>query len=161
MASMSFSLPKSAVDQLKGFISLCKSKPEMIHNEELTFFRDYLVSMGATLPPVPPKEDKGGCCGSKPESGCGGKTSAAPPPPPQEPEKEMEVESEESDVELDMDGVIGDPNPLGEQEMGDPNKKELSDEEMDKFDEKRGEAMQAYSEVGPVLLNRFQQIFLG
>ena len=32
--------------------------------------------------------------------------------------------------------------------MGDPNKKELSDEEMDKFDEKRGEAMQAYSEVG-------------
>merc|ERR1719412_1509460 len=58
----------------------------------------------------------------------------------------MEVESEESDVELDMDGVVGDPNPLGEQEMGDPNKKELSDEEMDKFDEKRGEAMQAYSE---------------
>ena len=73
----------------------------------------------------------------------------------------MEVESEESDVELDMDGVIGDPNPLGEQEMGDPNKKELSDEEMDKFDEKRGEAMQAYSEVGPVLLNRFEKIFLG
>ena len=104
---MSFSLPKSAVDQLKGFISLCKSKPEMIHNEELTFFRDYLVSMGATLPPVPPKEDQGGCCGSKPETGCGAKTSAAPPPPPQEPEKEMEVESEESDVELDMDGVIG------------------------------------------------------
>ena len=32
--------------------------------------------------------------------------------------------------------------------MGDPNKKELSDEEMDQFDEKRGSAMQAYSEVG-------------
>ena len=45
--------------------------------------------------------------------------------------------------------------------MGDPNKKELSDEEMDKFDEKRGEAMQAYSEVGFVLLNRFEKIFLG
>ena len=145
MASMSFSLPKSAVDQLKGFISLMKSKPEMIHNEELTFFRDYLISMGATLPPVPPQEDQGGCCGSKPESGCGAKAA----PPPKEPEKEeMEVESEESDVELDMDGVVGDPNPLGEQDMGDPNKKELSDEEMDKFDEKRGEAMSAYSEVG-------------
>ena len=154
MASMSFSLPKSAVDQLKGFISLCKSKPEMIHNEELTFFREYLLSMGATLPPEPPKEDQGGCCGSKPESGCGAKAA----PPPQEPEKEMEVESEESDVELDMDGVVGDPNPLGEQDMGDPNKKELSDEEMDKFDEKRGEAMQAYSEVGIVslkVLNRY------
>ena len=146
MASMSFSLPKSAVDQLKGFISLCKSKPEMIHNEELTFFREYLLSMGATLPPVPSKEDQGGCCGSKPESGCGANAAA---PPPKEPEKEeMEVESEESDVELDMDGVVGDPNPLEDQDMGDPNKKELSDEEMDKFDEKRGEAMSAYSEVG-------------
>ena len=93
---MSFSLPKSAVDQLKGFISLCKSKPEMIHNEELTFFREYLVSMGATLPPVPPKEDKP----SKPEP-------EAKAPPAAEPETEMEVESEESDVELDMDGVIG------------------------------------------------------
>lgn len=31
--------------------------------------------------------------------------------------------------------------------MGDPNKKELSEEEMDSFDEKRSEAMQAYSEV--------------
>ena len=55
MASMSFSMPKSAVDQLKGFISLCKSKPEIIHNEELQFFRDYLTSMGATLPPKPEK----------------------------------------------------------------------------------------------------------
>ena len=145
MASMSFKMPKSAVDQLKGFISLCKSKPEMIHNEELTFFRDYLISMGATLPPVPPKENQGGCCGSKPESGCG---ASAAPPPPQEPEKEMEVESDESDVELDMDGVVGDPNPVVDQNMGDPDKKELSDEEMDKFDEKRGEAMSAYSEVG-------------
>ena len=35
---------------------------------------------------------------------------------------------------------IGDPKPIDEQDMGDPNKKELSDEEMDSFDEKRGEA---------------------
>ena len=98
MASMSFSLPKSALDQLKGFISLCKSKPEMIHNEELTFFREYLLSMGATLPPAPPKEEKP----SKPEP-----EAKVPPPAAEEPETEMEVESEESDVELDMDGVIG------------------------------------------------------
>jgi len=137
MASMSFSLPKSALDQLKGFISLCKSKPEMIHNEELTFFREYLLSMGATLPPAPPKEEKP----SKPEP-----EAKVPPPAAEEPETEMEVESEESDVELDMDGVIGDPKPIDNQDMGDPNKKELSDEEMDSFDEKRGEAMQAYSE---------------
>ena len=47
-----------------------------------------------------------------------------------------------------MDFYPGDPKPIDNQEMGDPNKKELSDEEMDQFDEKRGAAMQAYSEVG-------------
>lgn len=94
---MSFTLPKSAVDQLKGFISLMKSKPEIIHNEELTFFREYLIDMGATLPP-------------KPEAATGGdadkKSDPAPEPAKEEP-AQMEVESEESDVELDMDGVIG------------------------------------------------------
>ena len=95
MASMSFTLPKSAVDQLKGFISLCKSKPEIIHNEELAFFKEYLQSMDATLPPVPAEEEKPS------------KSETKDPPTASEPEAEMEVESEESDVELDMEGVIG------------------------------------------------------
>lgn len=97
MSSMSFTLPKSALDQLKGFISLCKSKPEIIHNEELTFFREYLLSMGANLPPAPAEQEKP----PKPE------TKAPPSAAAEEPEAEMEVESEESDVELDMEGVIG------------------------------------------------------
>ena len=173
MASMSFSMPKSAVDQLKGFISLCKSRPEIIHNEELAFFRDYLLSMGATLPPKP----EGGAApdaAKKPDS------KPAPEPAKEEP-AEMEVEeSDESDVELDMEGVIGkmsrhamawhgfmsrvalhtvivtlniyvlgDPNPDINQEMGDPNKKELTEQEMESFDEKRSEAMQTFSEVIP------------
>ena len=50
---------------------------------------------------------------------------------------------------------IGDPKPIDEQDMGDPNKKELSDEEMDSFDEKRGEAMGAYSEVSVEIQPRF------
>ena len=144
MASMSFSMPKSAVDQLKGFISLCKSRPEIIHNEELAFFRDYLLSMGATLPPKP----EGGAApdaGKKPDS------KPAPEPAKEEP-AEMEVEeSDESDVELDMEGVIGDPNPNIDQEMGDPNKKELTEQEMETFDDKRSQAMQTFSEVEIVL----------
>ena len=151
-------MPKSAVDQLKGFISLCKSRPEIIHNEELAFFRDYLLSMGATLPPKP----EGGAApdaAKKPDS------KPAPEPAKEEP-AEMEVEeSDESDVELDMEGVIGkmhctlsftlniyvlgDPNPDINQEMGDPNKKELTEQEMESFDEKRSEAMQTFSEVIP------------
>ena len=42
-----------------------------------------------------------GCCGSKPDSGCGSNTSAAPPPP-QEPEKEMEVVTSQN---LEMEAV--------------------------------------------------------
>ena len=95
MSSMSFSLPKAALDQLKGFITLCRSKPEVLHNEELTFFSDYLLSMGATLPPKPDQKPKEA---QKEESKASAKVDE---------DVEMEVESEESDVELDMDGVIG------------------------------------------------------
>ena len=35
--------------------------------------------------------------------------------------------------------------------QGDPEKKEMTDDEMDKFDEKRGEAMSAFSEVENII----------
>jgi len=137
MSGMSFSLPKGALDQLKGFITLCRTDPGVIHKPELAFFKDYLVSMGADLPPKPEEpatEEK--------------KTYTAPPKA--ESAKDDEVEdmelSEESDVELDMEGVLPNPDPETPHEMGDSNKKEMTDEEMDKFDEKRSEAMQAFSE---------------
>merc|ERR1719187_2692340 len=56
------------------------------------------------------------------------------------------VASEESDVELDMTGVIDTPDTEENHEMGDPTKKEMTDDEMEKFDEKRGEAMSSFSE---------------
>ena len=80
----------------------------------------------------------------------------------------MEVESEESNVELDMEGVIGE----YQIEMMDLSctifyyrfqetiilmkltrwetrtcSKEMTDQEMESFDEKRSEAMQAFSEM--------------
>ena len=153
MSNMSFSLPKAALDQLKGFITLCQSQPAVLHNEELAFFRDYLLTMGASLPPKPASK-------SEPKKEASQAGAATPPP---EPEETMEVESEESDVELEMDGVIGetvrhrsilgdfnvagDKNPDIKQEMGDASKIEMTDEEMESFDTKRSEAMRAFSEV--------------
>merc|ERR1719228_3183307 len=88
--------------------------------------------MGASLPPKPePKQQQ---------------KEPSPAAPPPAKEEEMEVESEESDVELDMEGVIKSPDPEEAHEMGDFEKKEMTDEEMEKFDEKRGEAMSAFSE---------------
>merc|ERR1711936_701981 len=65
-------------------------------------------------------------------------------PEPAEESEEDEPMSEESDVDLDMEGVVeadqDDPQP-----MGDPSK-ELGEEDFDKFDAKRSEAMGVFSE---------------
>ena len=90
------------------------------------YFR-YLESLGGSIPPkseAPKSEPK----------------VTAPEEQPME-----EEESEESDVELDMTGVI-DPDNDAPQSMGNPDKVEFSDDEMDKFSEKRSEAMAAFSE---------------
>lgn len=40
----------SIIDQLKKFVQILKSDPQVIHLPELEFFRDYLESLGARLP---------------------------------------------------------------------------------------------------------------
>lgn len=88
-----------------------------------------MESLGATLPPKSENEPKM----EKP-------MNEEPP----KMEEEPEPESEESDVELDMEGVVeADTDP--DQAMGDATK-EVSEEDSDKFDSKRSEAMGAYSE---------------
>ena len=61
--------------------------------------------------------------------------------------KDAEMSSEESDVELDMEGVLENPDNEESHEMGDMNKKEMTDDEMEKFDEARSSAMSTFSEV--------------
>ena len=39
--SFSASLPKAALDQLKGFITLCKAKPEVFNNSPFSVFKSY------------------------------------------------------------------------------------------------------------------------
>ena len=94
-------LPKAQVDQLQAFVQVLKAKPDILHDPALSFFREYLVSMGAKLPsPPPPKPEKQPSKSPEPEP--------VPRNEPEEMEQEEVVESEpESDVELDMTGVIG------------------------------------------------------
>ena len=81
------------------FFSLIKGQPSILHQPELQFFKEYLESIGGV---VPAAEGKPKCC---PEEHHHQKErevpSAAPPSPPDEPELV------ESDIELDMEGVIG------------------------------------------------------
>lgn len=126
-------IPQQQLLQLKAFISVLQAKPDILHTPELSFFKEYLESLGATLPPKPEKPDDGG---AKEESEEAPKAAAEP--------EQVEPESEESDVELDMSGVIeADKDEL--LSLGDPSK-ECSEEDMDKFDAKRSEAMGFFSE---------------
>ncbi|KPJ11127.1 Hsc70-interacting protein [Papilio machaon] len=121
--------------QLQAFIELCKTQPQILHHPRLSFFKEYLVSLGVTIPTATfgtkhftPSGD-----GSQNETG-------------EKAQSSTEEESEqESDVELDMDGVVEGDSIGDDQLMGDSNK-EPSDEDRDKSDEKRSEAMRAFSD---------------
>ena len=40
----------ASVSQLKEFIKLVDSQPQLLHSPELAFFKKYLTSLGATVP---------------------------------------------------------------------------------------------------------------
>uniref|UniRef100_A0A3Q2UNN4 ST13 Hsp70 interacting protein n=1 Tax=Fundulus heteroclitus TaxID=8078 RepID=A0A3Q2UNN4_FUNHE len=45
------------VTELKGFVQLCESNPGILHLPEMGFFRTWLHSMGANIPPPTKKQD--------------------------------------------------------------------------------------------------------
>ncbi|XP_072224676.1 hsc70-interacting protein [Leuresthes tenuis] len=126
------------VAELKGFVKMCESNPDLLHLPEMSFFRTWLLNMDATIPPPTKKADscQGGCpCGPPP-------AAAASPP---EPEPPVPPESEESEIEIDMEGVI-EPDTDGPQEMGDVDVIEVSEEKMDQANERKMEAIDALGE---------------
>ncbi|XP_009994649.1 PREDICTED: hsc70-interacting protein [Chaetura pelagica] len=88
--------------------------------------------MGGTIPPAP--------ANASTEETSKGKAEEQP----EEPVKSPEPESEESDLEIDNDGVI-EPDSDDPQEMGDENV-EVTEEMMDQANEKKTEAINALSE---------------
>ncbi|XP_037113437.1 hsc70-interacting protein isoform X2 [Syngnathus acus] len=128
------------VAELKGFVQLCESNPAILQLPEMAFFRTWLQSMGAKIPPQasPKSHCQGECpCGPPP-------TSKAPPTQPQ-PEPAVPSESEESELEIDLEGVI-EPDMDEPQEMGDPDNVEVTEEMMEKANDKKMEAIDALGE---------------
>ncbi|XP_074083105.1 hsc70-interacting protein isoform X2 [Macrotis lagotis] len=119
------------LSELQAFIRLCQQDPGLLHTEELRFLRDWVESMGGKIPPVPQKvksEEK-----IKEE-----KTESKKP---KEPPKVEELQSEESDVEIDNEGVI-EADTDAPQEMGDETAA-ITDEMMDQANEKKVAAIDA------------------
>ncbi|XP_052347047.1 hsc70-interacting protein-like isoform X3 [Oncorhynchus keta] len=123
------------VHELKAFVKLCDENPSILHLPELGFLRAWLQGMGATIPQAPQNDSscKGGC------------PCAGAPPPASAPEPHAPSESEESELEIDQDGVI-EPDTDEPQEMGDLENLEVTDEMMDQANEKKMGAIEALGE---------------
>lgn len=93
MASVKF--PDKQLTELRAFVSLIKAQPSILSQPELQFFKDYLESIGGVIPTA----DRPKCC---PMDHGEHKSETRTTPP-----KEEEPELVESDVELDVTGVIG------------------------------------------------------
>ena len=100
---LKMALDDKEIKKLEDFVSLLKAFPAMLHQPNLAFFRDYLESLGATIPPPPAMDtdDEPAPQQAKKEAEPEAKKVE---PEPAEPEVE---EDPESDLELDMEGVIG------------------------------------------------------
>lgn len=110
------------VAQLKEFVKVLKANPDVLHEDNLSFFRDYLVGLGAQIPEKKHVE--------KPEE------------PEEEPEEVKEPEEEEApeeEIEEPIDPSVIPPESDAPQPMGDASV-EVSEENRDKAQELRGRA---------------------
>ncbi|XP_034706008.1 FAM10 family protein At4g22670 [Vitis riparia] len=126
------------LDQLKQFIEQCKADPSILSNPTLSFFRDYLESLGADLPP---SAYKSGDSKSKNYVVEESDEEMADLQDAQEEGDDSDIV--ESDVELEGDTVDPDNDPP--QKMGDPTV-EVSEENRDASQMAKGQAMEAISE---------------
>ncbi|KAL7286349.1 hypothetical protein TKK_0019306 [Trichogramma kaykai] len=125
---MSLPLSTEHIAQLKAFIELVDKQPSVIHHPQLAFFKNFLVKLGAKITSETTDKPK----------------SETFTKPAEEPEEEPEPVSEESDVELDMTGVIepdnDDPQPMGDYDL------QPTDEQIEESHSKRSEAVSAFVE---------------
>ena len=131
------------IQLLKHFVKLSQENPDLLHNPNFEFYRTYLESMGATIPP--PKQSSA-AGGAKAETKSQPKASAE-----DNAKREFEEQQEEEDEpalplpELDNSGVMEDQTGDEEYPMGDPEK-EVSEEDLEKANEHRDMAAAAFNE---------------
>ncbi|KAK1327141.1 TPR repeat-containing thioredoxin TDX [Acorus calamus] len=134
--------------ELKTFVEQCKANPSTLADPNLTFFRDYIESLGGKLPSsayatgesprprdtkIPVVDESDEDMDDIDEDDMGGV--------PEEPEIEDEIV--ESDIELEGDVVEADNDPP--QKMGDPSI-EVTEENRDASQMAKGKAMHSISE---------------
>lgn len=119
------------LQELQAFVRLCQERPAVLRSPELRFFTEWVESLGGVIPPA--------CSPTSAEETTKGETMKEESA--EEPAKPVEPESEESDLDIDNEGVI-EPDKEEPQEMGDEDV-EVTEEMMDQANEKKMEAINA------------------
>ncbi|XP_052495900.1 hsc70-interacting protein isoform X2 [Budorcas taxicolor] len=122
------------VSELRAFVKMCKQDPSVLHTEEMRFLREWVESMGGKIPPAAHK--------TKLEENT--KEEKTDSKKAEENIKTDEPSSEESDLEIDNEGVI-EPDTDAPQEMGDENV-EITEEMMDQANDKKVAAIDALND---------------
>ncbi|KAM3723710.1 Hsc70-interacting protein [Dirofilaria immitis] len=121
------------VELLRQFVNICKCNPAILHEPRFEFYKDYLESLGAKLPSLSAESTEPSQMKS---SGPINRNEDLPV-------SEEKVEQEE-ELELDMSGVIkgeeDEPLPMGD------NTKEITEDDMEKANEQRMFAVNAFNE---------------
>ncbi|XP_054328115.1 hsc70-interacting protein-like [Pongo pygmaeus] len=122
------------VNELRAFVKMCKQDPSVLHTEEMRFLREWVESMGGKVPPATQKvKSEENTKEEKPDS-----------KKVEEDLKADEPSGEESDLEIDKEGVI-EPDTHAPQEMGDENA-EITEEMMDQANDKKVAAIEALND---------------
>ncbi|KAK2095908.1 Hsc70-interacting protein [Saguinus oedipus] len=121
------------VNELQDFVKMCKQDLSVLHIKEMCFLRQWVESMGDKIPPATQKaKSEENTKEEKPDSKTVEEDLKADEPP-----------SEETDLEIDNEGVI-EPDTDAPQEMGDANA-EITQEMMDQADDTKVAAVEALS----------------
>uniref|UniRef100_A0A2K6V5J3 Hsp70-interacting protein N-terminal domain-containing protein n=1 Tax=Saimiri boliviensis boliviensis TaxID=39432 RepID=A0A2K6V5J3_SAIBB len=122
------------VIDLWSFVKMCKQYPNILHTEEMHFLREWVHSMAGKVPPATGK--------AKSEENT--KEEKPDDKKVEEDLKADEPSSEESDLEIDHEGVI-EPDTDAPQEMGGENA-EITEEMMDQANDKNVAATEALND---------------
>ena len=128
-------LREEQIRLLQTFTDMCKLNSDVLYEPELAFYKEWLESLGASIPPRKAT--------NKPKASENAEATEPKPTSPQ-PEEEEEDEIIESDLELEPLETINDDDE-DFPEYAEDNI-EITDEMIDKANEKRNEAMDAANE---------------
>lgn len=138
------------LNQLKHFIEQCKSNPSTLSDPSLSFFRDYLESLGAKLPPAAyghgDQKSKSYAVDESDED-----MDDIENEPRTDPSVDEGYESDVNESDIELEGETVEPDNDPPQKMGDPSI-EVTEENRDASQAAKAQAMEALSEGSMVVV---------